>query len=398
MSTRQHPERKEIARFLLSRGIEREPVLRDARAPAPRLLATAAKRSRPRVIPFPAALAPKPKPLASTPAASAALPRADVVVITWTADEADALAYALTPAHGRAHWYPYKRRFGTYLTKIRPGAPARHAGRLASYFPITIGTQRVLCIKSELHLNQDGISEKGPDGKTSGRATLPVKDLFEQIIREAKPKLVLTIGTAGSVFDEFGLGDVVVTRAAKFRCTQEFRAEPFNRKRYTSKWKIPTVHFPEAEVLMKTFAGELAEPPVGPPTPEYGPGKLVSPKIDAPQIKLDGRDMKAFLPILTTDYFEYGTTTNRLDRFGAAVEMGDAVLGLVCSEMAKPPKWAIVRNMSDPVINGKLPAKKQFHLNEQTMWAVGFYTAYGKYTSIMGAIATWAIIAGLDGT
>ena len=43
--------------------------------------------------------------------------------------------------------------------------------------------------------------------------------------------------------------------------------------------------------------------------------------------------------------------------------------------------------MSDPVINGDLPAK-QFHLNEQTTWAVAFYTAYGLYTSINGAIAT----------
>ena len=50
--------------------------------------------------------------------------------------------------------------------------------------------------------------------------------------------------------------------------------------------------------------------------------------------------------------------------------------------------------MSDPVINGDLPAK-EFHLNEQTTWAVGYYTAYGKWTSVIGALATWGIIAGL---
>ena len=104
--------------------------------------------------------------------------------------------------------------------------------------------------------------------------------------------------------------------------------------------------------------------------------------------------MPEFHPILTTDYFEYGTTANRLDHEGAAVEMGDAALGLACSELADPPRWAVVRNMSDPVINGDLPAK-QFHLNEQTTWAVGYYTAYGWWTSVTGALATWAIIAGL---
>jgi hypothetical protein len=104
--------------------------------------------------------------------------------------------------------------------------------------------------------------------------------------------------------------------------------------------------------------------------------------------------MPEFHPILTTDYFEYGTTANRLDQHGAAVEMGDAALGLACSELPDPPKWACVRNMSDPVINGTLPAK-EYKLNEQTTWAVGYYTAYGLWTSTLGALATWAIIAGL---
>jgi len=99
-------------------------------------------------------------------------------------------------------------------------------------------------------------------------------------------------------------------------------------------------------------------------------------------------------PILTTDYFEYGTTTNRLDQEGAAVEMGDAALGLASSELADAPHWAVVRNMSDPVINGELPAK-EFHLNQQTTWAVGYYTAYGKWTSIIGALTAWGIVAGL---
>ena len=51
--------------------------------------------------------------------------------------------------------------------------------------------------------------------------------------------------------------------------------------------------------------------------------------------------------------------------------------------------------MSDPTINGDLPAK-DFPLNEQTTWAVGYYTAYGKWTSTLGALATWGIIAGLN--
>lgn len=74
--------------------------------------------------------------------------------------------------------------------------------------------------------------------------------------------------------------------------------------------------------------------------------------------------------------------------------MGDAALGLAMSDLPRPPKWAVVRNMSDPVIDGALPGA-QFNLNEQTTWAVGYYTAYGEWTSVLGAIATWGIIVGL---
>jgi hypothetical protein len=171
----------------------------------------------------------------------------------------------------------------------------------------------------------------------------------------------------------------------------------FNDTTFTSDWEVPTTHLATAEELMKRFAADLAQPPVGPPTKSYdfsGP-LLQAPKV-APAIRLDGRDMPAFHPILTTDYFEYGTSANRLDRVGAAVEMGDAALGLAVSELDRPPAWAVVRNMSDPVINGDLPTK-EFPLNQQTTWAVAYYAAYGRTTSLLSGLATWAIGAGLPG-
>jgi nucleoside phosphorylase len=385
-----HPDRKEIARFLLSRGSDE---LAEAAAAQRPLLAApghaahagAAKQA----IAFPAGLAP-------TPVASAgaqpgdALPRADVVLITWTVDELAGLARVLTPGADPATWQRYDRHFDSvYKAQLRAHAPAANSGRLGSYQLTKIGPHDVLCMKSELHLNQDG----KPTGQ--GTATLPVKTFFQQVIEETKARLVLSVGTAGSVFDDFGLGDVIVTRAAKFKLSQEFRNEPFNGHTYTSDWPLPTGRLGEAEALMAGFADELALPAVGAPAPGYPlDGELLAPPTPQPKIRLDGRDMPAFHPILTTDYFEYGTTVNRLDHEGAGVEMGDAALGLACSELDDPPHWGIVRNMSDPVINGALPAK-EFHLNEQTTWAVGFYTAYGKWTSVIGALATWGIVAGL---
>lgn len=126
------------------------------------------------------------------------------------------------------------------------------------------------------------------------------------------------------------------------------RNEVFNGQTYTSDWPLPTGRLEDAQKLMRAFSSKLIEPPFAPPTKSFPfpLDPIVSSPSNTPDIKLElgGRDMPEFHPILTTDYFEYGTSTNRLDREGAAVEMGDAALGLACSELADPPRWAVVRN------------------------------------------------------
>jgi hypothetical protein len=343
-------------------------------------------------IEYPQGLAPVPQPFDQPPSTDDPLPRADAVVLTWTSDELDALADVLTPGFGRLRWVRYTRKFESdYRARIRKGAPALDAGRLGSYMMTSIGGMKVLCMKSELHLNQDGI-------KTGdGTATLPVKDFIKQIIDEVRPSTFITAGTAGSVFEQFPLGDVVVTRSAKFKCSKEFRNEAFNGTQYKSEWQVPEKHFAHATTRMGRFADKLTEPPLGPPSKRYAwTGPLIAPPRNEPKIRLEqgGRDMPEFHPILTTDYFEYGTSTNGLEEQGSGVEMGDAVLGLVASEMDSPPNWLVVRNMSDPQINGDLPTR-EFRLNPQTMWAVAFYQQYGYWTSVNGALATWAVLAGL---
>ena len=338
-------------------------------------------------IDFPNGLAPIPKPVTPTPSVDAALPHADVLAITWTVDEQDAMCDVLTPGFGRNAWYRYRRHFEQrYRSVIRAAAPAAKAGRLGSWFPTEINGKKLICFKSELHLNQDGI-ETGP-----GRATLPVKNMFAQLIDEIRPKIVLTVGTAGGTFLEHDLGDVVVTRGAKFRLQSEFAQESFANASYRSDWTIPTAHFAKAVDLMKISAPHLVEPTGVTPTARYhlqGP-----PPVNDPDIKLDGRDMPAFHPMLTTDFFEFGTSKNNLQLQGAAVEMGDAVLGLVSSEMPNPPKWAVIRNLSDPQINGDLPDGPGRELNVQAAWAVYYYRKYGYWTSVNSALCTWAIVAG----
>lgn len=376
-------QRRQAARHVIEYGadegdlsVERPPLVE------PTLMADLSNR-----LDFPEGLAPVPDLDDQHPDPEDPLPVADILVTTWTIAELDALADVMTPGFSRRQWHYYRRRFDDeYAGKIRRGAPASRNRRLGSWRMTTIGSHRVLCYKSELHLNQDGIEL--PDGTV----TLPVREMLEQLIAEVKPKLVITVGTSGATYRSHTLGDVVVTRGAKFRLSDEFTNAPFNQATYKSIWKVPTEHFDRAEAMMKEFADDLREPLFVPPTKLYDySGVPIQPPTNDPDIKLDGRDFDDFLPILTTDFFEFGTSDNNLWEEGCAVEMGDAVLGMVCSEMDDPPDWLVIRNVSDPQINGEVPRSP---VNMQTHWAIWYYEKYGYTTSLMSALTTWAIVAG----
>lgn len=349
-------------------------------------------------LPWPdAGLAPKPEPINPQPLPSDPLPQADVLVVTWTIAEVEALADTLTPGVNRKKWYPYNRKFDThYRPLIKNGAPslAKNVERLGSYFPTTIGNKKVLCVKSELHLNQDG-KKTAP-----GKATLPVKDFFQQMIAEVQPSLVITVGTAGATFPDHELGDVMITRGAKFRLQKEFANETFANSEFKcDTFTIPTSKLNDAKTLLAVHKDQLKEPDFGPPTKAYPwNGPLIPGIKNSPDLKIDGVDFEAFHPMLTTDSFEFGNSSNKLEKIGCGVEMGDAVLGMVVKEMVdagKPaPNWLVIRNASDPQINGDLPTQPRA-ANMQAHWAVWYYETYGYWTSVNSAIATWAMIAGL---
>jgi hypothetical protein len=161
-------ERKDLARHLLSLG--RTPEDDQLEAPEPAVTAALLADLD---IPFPTGTAPIPKPFPSAPAPGKKLPEADVVAITWTVAERNAMADGLSPGHAGPSWYRYNRGYvDFYDERIREGAPSKRGEILGTYFPVEIAGKRVLCFKSELHLNQDGIQE--PPHGAPGNATLPV--------------------------------------------------------------------------------------------------------------------------------------------------------------------------------------------------------------------------------
>jgi hypothetical protein len=72
-------------------------------------------------IPWPKGLAPKPDAIPRKGKAGA-LPKADVLVVTWTIDEGHALSPVLTPGKdSRDDYLPYKHNFATIAKKMRKG-------------------------------------------------------------------------------------------------------------------------------------------------------------------------------------------------------------------------------------------------------------------------------------
>ncbi len=312
-------------------------------------------------IPWPSGKAPTPAPLKKTPAPSDPLPQFDYLVVTWTTEEAKSLADTLTPGFpSKTAWYDYTHNFESeYVPIIRRGAPSvEDSHRLGSYFPTTIAGKRVLCMKSELHMSQDG-------------PKLPIAKLWAQLIAEARPKLVITTGTAGGIGPTVELGDVAVAPSVRFDCTSKFKSAPFHNSVYSCS-KLKTTSFPVAQQLFQANASHL-------PSAPRAPRIFTQPTADA-----------KFTDIVTTDFFAFDDTSNTygLQGLGLAVEMGDAVLGMVIGQMGHAaPKWSAVRNASDPQIDSTGLTKK-----EAGTKASQIYERFGYWTTIPSAIACWALI------
>jgi purine-nucleoside phosphorylase len=309
-------------------------------------------------IPWPAGLAPVTGP---TPAGGPddPLPKADVLLVTWTVDEGHALSRVLTPGKdSRNDYVAYRHNWATLSKKFRNGAPALQADRLGAYWTTKINGKSVVVFKSDSHMSQDG-------------PQLPNIDLWRQIIEEVKPKLVITTGTAGGIGKQFEVGDVIVSPVVRFDCTKKFKSQPFAQQHFSSV-AANSPHFTTAKSLFKANSAQL------PPDNTRGPKIFkVAPKAVSSSV-------------VTTDFFGFDTSNNHfeLQGLGDVSEMGDAILGMVASNMGdNAPRWLAIRNVSDPQI------KAEGTIQQQAQIAAQIYKGFGRWSSVCSAITCWAAIA-----
>ncbi|HVS36148.1 MAG TPA: hypothetical protein VMS17_11255, partial [Gemmataceae bacterium] len=180
-----------------------------------------------------------------------------------------------------------------------------------------------------------------------------------------------TTGTAGGIGAAVELGDVVAAPAVQFDCTKEFKASPFHDSKYPCS-KLKTASFSETA---KLFAANLSHLP-----PARRPPRIFT----RPAGAVKNAD------VATTDFFAYDDTDDSfgLQGLGSAVEMGDAVLGMVIQKLGgSAPKWIAVRNISDPQMDTKGLTPEEVRRK-----AGQIYERFGYWTTIPSAIVCWALI------
>jgi nucleoside phosphorylase len=319
-------------------------------------------------IPWPQGLAPK--PAARAPGSGAGpLPRADVLVVTWTMDEGHALSRVLTPGKDSDNDYvAYTHNFAALSRQMSKGSPAVEAKRLGTFWTTAIGNKKAVVFKSDSHLSQD------TDKHFPASGILPNAELWKQIIEEVQPKLVLTTGTAGGIGKNCEVGDVVVSAVVRFDSTSWLKKATFASDHYASQ-AAKTAFFSQANELFKANASQLPSDNKRPPAIT-----VVAPT------DLSGS-------VVTTDFFGFDTTDNhfKLQGLGDVSEMGDAVLGMVAQSLgASAPLWLAIRNVSDPEIDAT-----GLTLKQQAQLAATIYKAYGRWSSVCSAIVCWAAVAAL---
>ena len=309
-------------------------------------------------IPWPAGLAPVTAATAGG-IAGGPLPKADVLVVAWTVDEGHATSRVLTPGKdSRNDYAAYTHNFATLSKDFQNQSPAIEAGRLGTYWSTSINGKSVVVFKSDSHLSQDG-------------PLVPNLLVWKQIIDEVKPALVLTTGTGGGIGAQFEVGDVIVSPVVHFDCIRNFKAR-FGGEPPFSSSPPKTTHFAKAEMLFSANSRQLPR------------DNTRAPVI----VTVAEGDVAA--SVVTTDFFGFDTSDNyyKLQGLGDLSEMGDAVLGLVCSQMgASAPRWLAVRNVSDPQISSVGTT-----LEQQANMAAQIYKGFGRWSTVCSAIVCWALI------
>jgi len=321
----------------------------------------------PVAVPWPANQKPKAVKITPAPSPSSPLPKADALVVTWTSGEAQTMGQLFAEQELQT-WNLYRHNVDAFIPKMT-GSKApfndnasyneRYYHTLGLYCLVDLNGISVLVLKSGLHPAYDG-------------PAVPMVDLWQQMITEVEPKLVITTGTAGGIGADMQLGDVVIAANVRFDSTAQFKDEPWAHASYACS--------PVNESAIRALiTPSLLEPN----------GK----RLKTPRTPVIVYPSAPDANVVTTDTFAFDDSTDyyKLQGLGKACDMGDAVLGLALSNWTPPsgnvPTWVSIRNASDPQI-----PDPSGNINTANKQAESIYETYQEVTTAGSVVATWATV------
>lgn len=325
------------------------------------------------------------------------LPKADVVVMTWTNAEWSALDHVFLNSNQERS---SKDNSYQQTWHLRSNDQPDNTFNLWAFY-------RMVKIK-----NASGKSLKVLLFKANAHLAYPpyctgLIEMIKLMLKEARPTYLYSIGTAGGSTLEYRLGDTVVTNAGHIMLEkQENDICNIQGKTIKGKWfpnmdLVPGIEkkllFPLSTVvnnkqLQYMLCQMIYDPQHGNPVwagtvtvkdlmnAALDPANLTNPK---------GLNRKG-VPLLTTDFYYISHGDNSVQY--SCLEMDDALVGLVAQE--EKTKFVFVRNISDPVVPDTTLKGKPLSDALREAWSSQIYSRYGLYTSMNGALLTWGMIAG----
>ena len=295
--------RRDLARDVIDHGLTQEDL-------GPRRFGGAADAvpRRNLAIAWPDGTAPRPDRARRRARPSDPLPRADVLVITWTVAELRALADVLTPGVDSATpLVPLRPRLrelpaDASVPARRPGSPD---GWPATTPPASAREGAVPQVGAapqpgrRSHRRRHGHAARGRDDAPAHRRGAAQAGDHHRDLRRDLPR-----ARARRRGRDARRG---------FLLSEEFPNEPFANQGYRSDARIPRKRLSSARRIMRAFAANLTEPAFAPPSLRYPwSGPALDQLSNTPVLRIDGDDFDAFHPILSTDSFIFGTTGNGL--------------------------------------------------------------------------------------
>jgi nucleoside phosphorylase len=339
-----------------------------------------------------AASAPSQLPVKYTDGASA-LPKADIVVMTWTEAEWLALdhVFVQNASTQSASTETFEKQW--YLFNRASPASVSPSMKLWGFYQLVqvkgAGGKafKVLLFKSDAHLAHPPYISA-------------LEALVTAIAKEVEPSRIYSIGTAGGANNTQRLGDVAISNCAKLQLTKKVNdTVAYNGQTFSCQNWFPSTGLLSAtssklflslgSIASRTELGDMLTQLHSKykESVPFALDDLLNSALNPTNLGTAAATPLKGVPVLTTDsyYIAPGNTSY------AALEMDDAVIAYAAG--LQKVDFAFVRNISDPMVPAQAANGAAIPDEVREDWSSSIYSHFGLYSSFNGALATWATIA-----